>query len=272
MKSYNGILTLNRNSRGCYILDTVKGCGVCQDEKPMGCYDNCYAKRIADRYAFDFGHTVVRKFVIDEEQGYLLDVRDQHHIGELVKQIENASMPFIRIGDMGDPSYDWNHTVDVCEKVAIAGKPIVIITKHWKTIPDDLLDRLSALDVCINTSVSALDDNYDIYKRRLQYERLKGYCRSVLRVVTCDFNIECREGLENEIMQEYLLCIGNVIETVFRPDKGNRLIQEGIINVTQVQFLGTKCLASMRNNDIYLGYCDTCPDMCGLANKYKEEE
>ena len=93
MKTFKGELTLNRNSRGCYILDTVKGCGVCRDEKPMGCYDNCYAKRIADRYQFDFGKTVVRRLIKDDAQGYLLDVRDQHHVGELVKQIKAYLIP-----------------------------------------------------------------------------------------------------------------------------------------------------------------------------------
>ena len=265
MKTFNGVLTLNKNSRGCYILDTVKGCGVCRDEKPMGCYDNCYAKRIADRYRFDFGETVTRKLDTDDGQNYLFDVRDQHHIGQLVKQVKNASMPFIRIGEMGDPSYDWNYTIDVCEKLAVAGKPIVIITKHWNTIPDDLIDRIAELDICINTSISALDHNYEIYNRRIQYERLKSCCKSVLRVVTCDFNIGCQEGLDAEIMQEYLLGMENVVETVFRPDKENRLILEGVINVKRVHFMGSKCLASMRSDDIFLGYCNQCPDMCGLT-------
>ena len=264
MRTFTGVLSLNRNSRGCYILDTVKGCGVCADDKPMGCYDNCYAKRISDRYGFDFGKTVLRRLDTDDMQNYLFDVRDQHHIGQLVKQIKNADMPFIRIGEMGDPSYDWDHTIGICEKLAVAGKPIVIITKHWEPVPDNLIDRIAALDVCINTSVSALDHNYEIYKRRLQYERLKSWCKSVLRVVTCDFNIESREGLEYEIMQEYLLGMDNVIETAFRPDKENKLVVEGVINVKREHFMGRKCLVSMRDDGIFLGYCDVCPDMCGI--------
>jgi hypothetical protein len=270
VKTYKGKITLSKNSRGCYILDTVKGCSVCRDQKPMGCYDNCYALRIADRYRFDFTSTVNRGFERDYEQIYMFDASDQHHMGQIVSEIKNATMPFIRIGEMGDPSYDWEHTIRVCEQVSIAGKPIVIITKHWEVIPDDMLNRIACLDICINTSVSALDNGDEIQHRVEQYERLKQYCNSALRVVTCDFNIDSREGLDREIMQQWLLSKDNIIETAFRPDKDNRFITDGVISVKPVQFLGTKCLGSMRSDDIFLGYCHTCPDMCGIIYKKVE--
>ena len=264
MTPFKGEITLNKNSRGCYILDTVKGCSVCRDEKPMGCYDNCYALNIANRYNRDFTNTVDRNFTKETNQSYLFDVKDQHHISQLVSTIKKIDMPFIRIGEMGDPSYNWEHTIDVCNKISISGKPIVIITKHWVNLTDDLLKDIKHLDICINTSISALDRNDEIHDRIEQYERLKDYCKSVLRVVSCDFNIDSREGLERAIMQEYLLGFENVLETVFRPSANNKLVTDKIINIKKMEFLGSISLVSMRDNNTFLGYCNACPDMCGL--------
>lgn len=267
MKQYKGTITLIKNSRGCYILDTVKGCRACNSENPNGCYDNCYAKNIADRYKFDFGSIVNRYFYKDTQQTYLFDMEDERHINKIINELKSIDMPFVRIGEMGDPSYAWEHTINVCREIAVAGKPIVIITKHWEIIPDDLAKELDELGVCINTSISALDRTDQIDHRLRQYERMKAYCKSVLRVVTCDFSTDTREGIDRTIMQDYLLGFENVLETVFRPNKDNPFVTDGIINVEQVQFLGTKMLASMRDKSAFIGYCSDCPDMCGLTTK-----
>jgi len=264
MKTFLSKITLNKNGRGCYILDTVKGCQVCRDEKPMGCYDNCYALNIANRYQWDFGETTKREFTKEKNQCFLFDVSDQDHLGKIIKEIKNIDMPFVRIGEMGDPSYDWEHTLDVCQKISIAKKPIVIITKHWKKLTQEHLDIIKKLDICINTSISALDENHEIHDRLIEYERLKQYCKSVLRVVTCDFNTNNKKGIDRQIMQEFLLRHDNILETVFRPSKENSLVLDGVINVGKVKFLGTTQLASMRTKNQYIGYCNTCPDMCGI--------
>ena len=271
MKQYKGTITLTRNSRGCYIIDTVKGCGVCRTDKPMGCYDNCYAQNIASRYGFDFGEVVTRDFDRDVSQLFLFDMQDERHVNKIISELRVIDMPFVRIGEMGDPSYAWEHTVDVCKKISVAKKPIVIITKHWNTISDRLAEELSKLDVCVNTSISALDRNDEIHHRLQQYERMKSFCKSVLRVVTCDFNVNTREGIDREIMQHYLLGFDNVIETVFRPHAENRLVTDGIINVERVQFLGAKMLASMRDRSAFIGYCDACPDMCGVTTRARRD-
>ena len=264
MKEYKPVITLNRNSRGCYILDTIKGCSGCNTSRPHGCYDNCYAQNIASRYGFGFSGVKKRSFERDESQAYFLGFEDTKHESDIVRAIKNIDMHFVRIGEMGDPSEDWAHTIDVCRSIAIAQKTIVIITKHWKYIPDSILPDIEKLGVCVNTSISALDTDDEIAHRLNQYNRLKPYCNSVLRVVSCDFNKESMEGVRRHVIQERLFQNENVIDTVFRPYPTNRLVTEKIINVEKVRFLRSTVWASLHNKNAYLGKCDTCPDMCGI--------
>jgi hypothetical protein len=264
IKEYKPTITLNRNQRGCYILDTVKGCGVCQSDKPNGCYDNCYAKNIASRYGFNFSKPVNRDFYKDTNQLYLFDFSDYRHIDNIIKQIKNIEMPFVRIGEMGDPSENWEHTINTCKTISYAKKPIVIITKHWKTIPDYLLSAISKMDICINTSISALDNDYEIDHRLKQYNKLKKYCNSVLRIVSCDFNTKNYEGCIRSDIQDKLFNNKNVIDTIFRPNLNNQLVKNKVIKIKKVKFLKSNVWASVFNKKSYFGDCANCPDMCGI--------
>ena len=264
MKRYNPTISLSKNSRGCYILDTVKGCRVC-GVKSGGCYGECYAHKIASRYKIEFDHPVIRDFYVDTQQFMLFDLEDERHMQKIINEVSNADMPFIRIGEMGDPSEDWEHTISVCEKLYPAMKPIVIITKHWNTIPDKLLPIIQSLGLCINTSISALDNQGEIEHRWNEYIRLSHYCNSVLRIVSCDFNLENKAGKRMSLIQDQLFDNDRVIDTVFRPGASNPLISSGVINVEKVKFLGATMLASKKNRDAYLGRCDNCPDMCGVS-------
>jgi hypothetical protein len=263
MDGFKNQITLARNSRGCYILDTVKGCSGCNKERPRGCYGDCYAWNIASRYGRDFSRIVKRDFAQDYEQARLFEFDDSRHTSDILRAISEADMPFIRIGELGDPSEDWEHTLNVCKIITNAGKKIVIITKHWKSIPESLLFETKGL--YINTSISALDTDAEIKHRLTQYERLGKYCNSILRVVSCDFNTGNEEGTRRAKIQEYLLSIKPHIDTVFRPNKSNSLISSGIINVKKIKFLRNTMLASMHDENIYMGVCDNCPDMCGLT-------
>ena len=44
------------------------------------------------------------------------------------------------------------------------------------------------MNIIINTSISALDNDYEIEYKLNQYNNLKKYCKSILRIVSCDFN------------------------------------------------------------------------------------
>jgi hypothetical protein len=263
MKTYKDKITLTKNNRGCYILDTVKGCSVAQANH-KGCYDNCYAQNIASRYAFNFGLPIKRKFEYDTNQLFLPGFYDTKHENEIIKQIKKINMPFIRIGEMGDPSEDWNHTLNICKVIAYAEKPIVIITKHLKLIPEDILNQLAGFSICINTSISALD-NWDELDRRLrQFHKLKKYCKSVLRIVSCDFNRDLPEGETRAKIQAELFKNDKIINTVFRPSLENQLVVKGVIKTKKVKFLKSDILASVYYDNSYLGYCGGCPDMCGI--------
>lgn len=264
MKNYKNKITLVENSRGCFIFDTVKGCS-CLNKKLKGCYDDCYANNIASRYGFDFSKVAKRNFYYEETgQLYFLDFHDTKHEDKIINQIKNIDMPFVRIGEMGDPSEDWQHTLNVCKIISKANNTIVIITKHWKILTDKQLEEIKDLNIIINTSISALDNDDEIETRLRQYSRLKNYCKSVLRIVSCDFNLENHEGYLRSIIQKELFKNENVIDTIFRPQKNNQLVIKKIINVEKVKFLKSEVLASIYNKNNYFGSCKNCHDMCGV--------
>lgn len=264
MKTYLEKITLNKNNRGCYILDTVKGCPGGHLYGGRGCYGDCYAQNIAARYGFNFTQPVNRQFTQDTKQIYLFDFHDTRHENEIIRAIEKMDMPFVRIGEMGDPSGDWGHTVNICKIIAQTKKPIVIITKHWASIPDSFLGDISKLNICVNTSVSALDNEEQLEHRLTQYERLRGVCKSVLRVVSCDFNKGNLDGVDRDIIQKELFKMGPCIDTVFRPSSNNYFVAKNIINTKKVRFLKSTVLASVHNDNTYMGDCRNCPDMCGI--------
>ena len=69
-------------------------------------------------------------------------------------------------------------------------KQIVIITKHWNNLTSKQMKELSKFNICFNTSVSALDNKRQLTNSLKQYNKLKKYCKSILRIVSCDFNLK----------------------------------------------------------------------------------
>lgn len=264
MKPYKETITLNRNRRGCYILDTVKGCSGGLLNGGKGCYGDCYAKNIADRYGFDFLNLKDRKIENKNDQLFLFGLKDRTHTDRIIKQIRSIEMPFVRVGEMGDPSENWEHSLDVCNSISQAGKQIVIVTKHWKIIPEKLLKDMKRLNLCINTSISALDNDEQIQHRLHEFFRLKNYCNSVLRIVSCNFNKENKEGSERSILQDELFKHTPNIDTIFRPRKDNPLLKNGVIKASKVKFLGSSVNASVFNKETFFGLCKDCKEMCGI--------
>lgn len=265
MKPYLGRITLVKNGRGLYCLDTTMGCKSGVTDNPNGCYGACYAASRAKIYGHDFGKTTVRRF------------DNAAHLNSTVKAIYVSDMPFVRIGCSGDPSEAWEHTVQICEQLwaglerlrfdVFMDRPpkyIVIITRHWEILTDDQLSRLGKIGVCVNTSVSAIDSKEARIKSLYQYNRLKPFLHSVLRIVSFDFNIRNeRAAIYSEIQRE-LFQNEDVIDTVFRCSPKHELVMSGTINIARVNFMGNIQWASRLNRKAYLGKCDTCPDVCGL--------
>jgi len=262
MRTYKDIISLSKNERGIWDLDTIKGCRSGLVENPKGCYNDCYAYKSAKRYGIDFGVSVERNFI------------DEKHKQRIIRQIERIDMPFIRIGCSGDPSENWEHTLKIIEAIKkpnqlslfdlSSKKEIVIITRHWQKLTDNQLNEISKYNICINTSVSALDNERLINNSINEYKRLKPYCKSILRIVSCDFNENSVEGKKMSEIQRKLFKNENIIDTVFRPSKSNPFVTSGVINISKMAFMKKKALVSKYNKKTFLGKCENCLEMCGL--------
>jgi len=250
MKTYLDKITLVKNSRGVWSLDPIMGCASGTTHTNGGCYESCYAARFAKRCGIDFSVSVKRHF------------KNAGHLQKIRNELSDLDMPFVRLGTNGDPSEDWNHTIDVCEKIKSTGVKIVIITKHWQSVPYLLLEKLKG--ICINTSISALD-NDDLIEHRLhEYHRLKLYCNSVLRVNTCKFNLQTKEGKVLDNIQRTLLRNEFVLDNILRLPLSHKLVKSGIVLVDRTKFLKSKVYASVNDDKTYFGNCENCPDMCGI--------
>lgn len=255
MKYYKNVITLNKNERGIWDLDVSKGCASGLKSSDKGCYDECYAAKSAKIRGYDFKTTIFRDF------------KNVKHERQIIKKINKIDMPFIRIGCSGDPSENWEHTFSILRKLKNINKEIVIITKHWNKIPDNLLNELKQFKICINTSVSALDEEIQLESNLAEYNRLKKYCKSILRIVSCDFNISNEIGKKLHDLQNKLFENDLVIDTVLRVSKDNELAKKGIINIKKIKFLNSYSLASKYNKKTFFGKCQNCIEKCGIFNE-----
>jgi hypothetical protein len=227
---------------------------------------DCYSARIARIYGYDFTKTVYRYF------------ESHQHRREIISAINKTDLPFIRMGNSGDPSENWAHTLHICEEIyrglgavqlalfrLVVPKWIVIITRHFNQIDNQDLNRLQRYRVCINTSVSAIDTPDDLQRGLNEYRRLQPYCKSVLRVITFDFNEQNERGREYAEIQRRLLNETGIIDTVFRPSKNNPLLNDGIIKAERKRFLGRTTLVSKHDPKIFMGKCQGCTELCGVG-------
>lgn len=262
MKMYKSKISLSKNERGIWDLDTIKGCASGLNYTNGGCYGDCYAYKTAKRYGIDFYKSIRRNFI------------NESHRLQIIRQIEKIDMPFIRIGCSGDPSEDWEHTINIIDKIRTnaqlslfdikSSKQIVIITRHWNKLNNKQLEKIKEFNICINTSISALDDYELITSCLNEYNRLKYYCKSVLRIVSCDFNELNEIGKEKAEIQRKLFKNENIIDTVFRPSSKNYFVTEKIINVKKMAFMKSKALISKYNKKTFTGKCENCLEMCGI--------
>jgi hypothetical protein len=256
MKFYSDKISLTQNSRGIYCLDTSIGCYSGMNTEVGGCYNDCYSAKSAKIYGYDFNTTVFRKFYSEQ------------HLRKILNQINNVKLDFIRIGCSGDPSEGWNHTISIIKQIDKCNKQIVIITRHWTNLTDEQLNYFATINICVNSSISALDKPDIMNNCLLQYNRLKPVCKSILRIVSCDFNINNEKGYELFKIQNRLFQNSDIIDTVFRPSKKNKLILDGVINTSISKFMeNNNTLVSKFNKSTYLGKCSTCHEMCGINIK-----
>ena len=259
LRTYKDELTVEENQKGVLDLDTIKGCtyGCANCEK--GCWGLCYAYKIANYRGIDFSKSITR---------WLKTKKQMKQIG---KTIFRSNKEFIRIGTMGDPCHNWDYTIRICEWVSRSKKPIVIITKHWIALTDEQMKRLGKLDVIINTSLSALDTKAQIDYRLEQYRRYKRYGKSVLRIISCDFNRELEEGRKLAEIQDELFKNENIIDNPLRVPLSYFMVKSGIIKVKKIMDINSEVYISRFNPNTYIGICENCPEMCGINFEYKTE-
>mgnify|MGYP006268644461 CR=1 FL=1 len=260
MAKYTEKIDLILNKRGVHDIDPFKGChyginsmytnknfGLFEVDysNKNGCYGICYANSIAKFRGFDFSKSVKRLFINDKHI---------EKIGEKLKKIE-----FVRLGVSCDPSHDWEHTLKIIEKIKIYNKNIVVITKHWNNLTYKQCVRLK--DIVVNTSISALDSDMQIDNRMFWYNKLKLFCKSVLRVNTANFN-----DIRLTEKQDKLLKNENVIDNVLRIPKNHILVKNSIVNVKKYKFLSGYTYASKHDENVFFGYCNDCKDKCGITD------
>ena len=252
LQKYGTKLTVNENQKGVLDVDTVKGCTLGMKARPgTGCYGACYANKIAQAYGQNFPVSVSRK-----------PADDERHLIE--KTIRKHPASWFRIGTMGDPCHDWQNTIEVCEWLHRIKQPI-IITKHWRAVPDDLLEQFEGCRVVFNTSVSALDTPEELKHRLSEWRRLSSHgIKSILRVVSCKFG-DTETGRNCDAVQKELFELAgkDVIDNPLRLTLTDQRVLDGDIIVQRRKDLSGLATISMFNPETYIGSCDMCPDQCG---------
>lgn len=254
LKRYSDLLTADVNEKGVLDVDTVKGCSAGMGARHgTGCYGGCYAASIARFRGMNFARSVSRT------------VQSAGQARKIERAVRNAPEGFFRIGTMGDPCHDWEHTVRVIEWLAPLAVP-VIVTKHWYVATDDHVARMIACGTVLNTSVSALDTPEELAHREVEIARYASAGGvSVARIVSCDFNAEHPEGREMADVQRRLFTLDPIIDNPLRVPSTHELVQRGVVRVRRVFDINTERSMSLWNPNTYVGKCGDCPEKCGLA-------
>jgi len=251
-RRYKDELTVDVNEKGVLDLDTVKGCSLGIKDNPGGCWGVCYAKKVADFRGLNFAVSVQRR------------IKGLTHARQLAKVILSYPFEFVRIGTMGDPSHAWLHTLTICKWLRGCHKIPVIVTKHWVVAPDSILEGFGKLGVIFNTSISALDTDEHLKYRLEQYERYKKYGKSILRIVSCDFNRENEEGKRRAEIQDNLFKYDKALDNPLRCPKEFDWVKRGVIRVSKEKDLNSEVYMSKWNKSTHTGDCENCNERCGV--------
>jgi hypothetical protein len=252
-------LTVSENRKGVIDIDTTKGCYYGMMKYPNGgCYGECYAKKIADLYGYDFGVSVSRRLL------------DREHTATVRRMLNKIYCGWYRIGTLGDPSHDWDNVITVCKAISYTGKIPVIVTKHWVRLSDAQIEKLKKLKAVFNTSTSGLDTDDEIKYRVSELMRLRSFgLKSVCRIVTCKFG-KTIFGNECNEKQEYLLSLHPIIDNPLRLSKTNHLLLNGhILAQKRSESVGGGKLVSLNSERAFLGSCRFCIDKCGVDTEYE---
>jgi len=249
------------------ICDVVRGC-VGARREAGGCYGSCYAMKMARMAGVDFSTPV--PMILDS--------------AALKRSLKRCKQRWIRVGVSGDPSLDWEKTVQVCELIHEAGKIPVVITKGWKMISEGQLVSFRRQGTILHVSISGLDgwklvnDRLDLIAR---YREAGG--TPVIRLISAPFTGNKEEGigyegkpawLQDQIITWARLYKVPILETPLRTFSTSRYVQDGTIDSERLEkhvspisgkFDG-QLSAGRTISGLRTGYCDTtcdkCPNQC----------
>lgn len=264
MKYYKNQISAYLNRKGILDIDSVKGCTFGTTKYKNGCYGLCYANKTARLYNYDFAHSVTRN--INCKNINQLCLFNDMFFGDnkIINVLKQHILGWFRIGTMGDPSNNWEATINLCLWLHKIRVPVVV-TKHWVEIPEYLLTKFRQVGAVFNTSISALDTKQEIEYRLHQFKRLKYFgIKSILRIVSCEFG-NTKIGIKLSKIQDELFKHKPIIDNPLRIPKGDKRVCSGDIIVKLVENINTKASISIFNKDAYIGKCYTCPDQCGLT-------
>lgn len=250
---YGNLLTADINNKGVLDVDTVKGCTAGMNARPNGCYDSCYAAKIAKFRGINFSVAVTRTVQTGAQRL------------AIERAVASAPNGFFRIGTMGDPCHAWEETVKTVEWLSEFARP-VIITKHWMILSDEQIKRLITCRTVLNTSISALDTAAELTHRKREFYRFKFMGGdSVARIVSCQFNREHPEGARMGVIQDELFQMRPMLDNPLRVSGNYPLVTLGVIHLTVTKDLTENRTISLENPATYLGHCNGCPDLCGIS-------
>ena len=253
LKVFKPILTASVNKKGVIDIDTVKGCSYGIKKYPKGCYDLCYAYRLAIARGYDFSRSVSRKII-------------NSNITNIESTLINNPAPFFRIGTMGDPSHDWDLTIETCNWLSKFKTP-VIVSKHWESMSNDHIKQLKRCNAVINTSISCLDSSNEINYRLGIFRLLKeNGVRSVLRIVSIKPG-QTFKGKYYNYIQTKLFKNTPIIDNPLRIPKSDKRVKSGDILVEIRHDLDSRQSVSLDNSCAFIGPCHLCPDQCGVDFK-----
>ena len=176
------------------VTDTVKGCaGGCH-----GCYAALSQGVMFGRIDFDKPVSQILNRALLRYDCMQL-IWSQPHIR------------WVRIGTMGDPSFDWELTADTVEIIAETGLVPVIITKFWKLPSEEILTRMAVSGVKIHWSViPGYDDHPEVSSRSRRiletlqkFHRMTKHENTFIRLCTFLFDPSTEEGRLLAEAQEY---------------------------------------------------------------------
>lgn len=245
-------LTVDVNRKGVLDVDTVKGCRLGMGAHPNGgCYQCCYAAKMAALYGYDFAVSVSRKPL-------------NRDVRSIEKAVALHPASWFRVGTMGDPCHDWENTVGVCEWLGKFKTPVVI-TKHWEVATDSQVQRLASVGAIVHTSISALDSPVELKHRLGQLDRFRLFgVKSMARLVSARFgNTETGNSLA--AIQDGLFQLSPIIDNPLRVPATDDRVARGDIIVSRVKDIQGLASISIARSNAYVGVCGKCPDQCGAV-------